>query len=85
MLEEIRIKKRKKMKHRLRARMKKRVYIILATTFFAIGIAAIINFNTNIYTTFASFMIYLATGIGCVFILFLYIFRIIKGRKRFIR
>lgn len=85
MLEEIRIKKRKKAKHKLRTRMKKRVYIILATSFFAIGIAAIINFNTNVYTALASIIIYLATGIGCAFILFLYIFRIMKGRKGFTR
>ncbi|MGR3304155.1 MAG: hypothetical protein ACUZ8I_16880 [Candidatus Scalindua sp.] len=85
MMEEIRIKKRKKAKHRLKARMRKRVYIILATTFIAIGIAAIINFNTNVYTALGSIIIYLATGIGCAFILFLYIFRIIKGRKQFTR
>jgi len=85
MPEEIKIKKRKKAKHRLKARMRKRVYIILATTFFAIGIAAIINFNTNIYTALASIIIYAATGIGCAFILFLYIFGKIKGRKEFTR
>jgi len=85
MLDEIRIKKRKKAKHRLKARMRKRVYIILATSFFAIGIAAMINFNTNVYTALGSIIIYAATGIGCGFILFLYIFRMIKGGKRFIR
>tara|TARA_B100000315_G_scaffold23086_1_gene19976 strand:- start:721 stop:978 length:258 start_codon:yes stop_codon:yes gene_type:complete len=85
MIEEIRIKKRKKAKHRLKTRMKKRVYIILATTFFAIGIAAIINYNTNILMALARIIIYMATGIGCVLILFLYIHRIIKGRKRFTR
>ncbi|MFQ5685334.1 MAG: hypothetical protein ACE5GV_01610 [Candidatus Scalindua sp.] len=65
--------------------MKKRVYIILATAFFAIGIAAVINFDSNIYIALARIIIYLATGIGCAIILFLYIFRIIKGRKRFVR
>ncbi len=85
MLEEIKIKKREKAKHRLRTRMKKRVYIMLATTFFAIGIAAIINFNSNIFIALGRILIYIATGIGCIFILFLYIFRIIKGRKRFTR
>ncbi len=49
MIEEIKlIRKRKKEKHRLRTRMRKRVYIVLATAFFAIGIVAIINFNTNV-------------------------------------
>ncbi len=85
MLEEIKIKKRKKAKNRLKTRMKKRVYIILATTFFAIGIAAMINFNTNFYTASGSIIIYIVTAIGCAFILFLYILRIIKGGKRFIR
>ena len=65
--------------------MKKRVYIILATAFFAIGIAAIINFKTNIYTALASILIYAATGIGCGFILFLYIIKLIKRRKEFTR
>ena len=85
MVEEIRIRKRKKAKHRLKARMKKRVYIILATAFFAIGIAAIINFKTNIYTALASILIYAATGIGCGFILFLYIIKLMKRRKEFTR
>ena len=85
MVDEIKIKKRKKAKHRLKARMKKRVYIILATSFFAIGIAAIINYKTNLYTALASVLIYVATGIGFGFILFLYIFRLIKGRKEFTR
>ena len=78
-------KKRKKAKHRLKARMKKRVYIILATSFFAIGIAAIINYNTNILIILARVLIYAATGIGCGFILFLYIFEKMKGRKEFTR
>lgn len=65
--------------------MRKQVYIILATTFFAIGIAAMINFNINVYTALGSIIVYAATGIGCGFILFLYIFRLIKGEKRFIR
>ena len=85
MVEEIRIKKRKKAKHRLKARMKKRVYIILITAFLAIGIAAIINFKTNLYTVLASVLIYAATGIGCGFILFLYIFKLMKRRKEFTR
>ncbi len=85
MLEEIRIKKRKKAKHRLKTRMKKRVYIILATSFFAIGIAAIINYNSHILITLARILIYMATGIGCAFVLFLYIFEKIKGRKWFTR
>ncbi|MBS1259031.1 MAG: hypothetical protein MAG551_02097 [Candidatus Scalindua arabica] len=85
MPEVIKIKKRKKAKHRLKARMRKQVYIILATTFFAIGIAAMINFNINVYTALGSIIVYAATGIGCGFILFLYIFRLIKGEKRFIR
>jgi polyferredoxin len=85
MVDEIKIKKRKKAKHRLKARMRKRVYIILATSFFAIGIAAMINFKTNIYTVLGSVLIYAATGIGCGFILFLYIFRLMKGRKEFTR
>lgn len=85
MQEEIKIRKRKKSKHRLKARMRNRVYIILATSFFAIGIAAIINFDNNVFLAQGRILIYLATGIGCGFILFLYIFRLIKGGKRFIR
>ena len=86
MTEELKlIKKRKKAKHRLKTRMRKRVYIVLLTAFIAIGIAAIINFNTNVYTALGSIIIYLATGIGCALILSLYIFRIMKGRKRFTR
>ena len=81
MIEEIGIKKRKKAKHRLKARMKKRVYIILATSFFAIGIAAIINYNTNILITLARVLIYAATGIGCGFILFFVYIRENGGKE----
>lgn len=81
-----RIRKRKKPKHRLKRKMKRRVYAIIATIFLAGGIAATINIGTaNFYTTVASIFIYLATGVGLIFILFLIIVQIIKGRKPFKR
>ncbi len=64
--------------------MKKRKYIMLVTLFFAVAIAAIINFSTsNIYTALATIMIYAASGIGLAFIIFLYIIQVIKGKKPF--
>ncbi len=67
----------------LKKRMKRRVYIMLATTFFCIGIAAMIAIGTsNIYVVSGRIIIYIISGGLLVFIFFLFMYQMVFGKKR---
>ncbi|ODS31699.1 MAG: hypothetical protein SCARUB_03187 [Candidatus Scalindua rubra] len=78
-----RIRKKLSKKMSLKKRMKRRVYIMLATTFFCIGIAALISIGTsNVYAVTGRIVIYIFSGGLLIFIVFLFMYQMIIGKRR---
>ena len=70
-------------KHHKKRRLKKRVFYILLTTFFCIGIAALISIGTsNVYAVTGKVTVYVIAGGLLVFVFFLIIYQMTFGRRR---
>jgi hypothetical protein len=66
-----------------RKRMKKRVFYTLLTTFFCIGIAALISVGTsNVYAVTAKITVYILVGGILAFVVFLFMYQMTtRGRR----